>query len=906
MRVSIWALLGCTPQVLAANCWRNTKCAGPSTAAFPGPWDANNYAPTSRTVSPKSILSLPAGDFISTFEETDNIILGPDTTDLVFDFGKEVGGIITVKYTLTGAPATLGLAFTESKKFIGRESDSSNGGTTADGALTANLTTEGAGTYVVPDQKLRGGFRYLTLFLESDSQSTLSIDGIELEISFQPTWSNLRAYQGYFHSSDELLNKIWYAGAYTLQTNSVPGHTGRRDVDLSRGSWFNDAFIGPGDTVLLDGAKRDRWVWIGDMGTAVPPAFVSTGDLESTKNALRAIWENQTPSGILPKAGPPYLSSNSDTYHLWAIVGLYNYYLYTEDSAFVESLWPSYLRAIDYTSAKVLSTGVFNATQTGDWGRLKNGTVAAAANVMFYRALRTGSLLAAWTGKKEDAKRFDKKATALQKAIIEQFWDEKKGALKDSPDNNKLYPQDGNSMALAYDLFPPTSKEASRISDYLESNWTPIGAHVPELPNNVSPFISSIELEGHFRIGRPDRALELIRTAWGWYHNNPNGTESTVIEGYLIDGTFGYRGPSYRNDESYISHAHGWSAGPTSTLTEYMVGLLVTKPRGAEWRLAPAAFNDLTEAEAGFTTGLGKFWAKFTVKGKKAVVEWSTPKGTKGELLIPGQKPKRVKGGKGKTTVRFGPWLYLVSEVFFDVMKRLQMKVTRGRASREEMRSFSISLLVLLLISESYNTHILTTAQQYINMIGQGDGNEPMKPTDQFHAILAYLYEFIFAHGEQKWHSSLWARYWLKRYFGSNGLEYFLVRAIVVASMTSVHCDPNVRLSIKHKTHQDFGTLSGERMNETDPETIEVAELRESCIKTDAMREFVTKLSLVFNAFGKRYDGGKTLGVLNMRLRSWFLMKVLLLQPPHNIGTPLRERLLLPLSASIIQKIRRN
>lgn len=70
-------------------------------------------------------------------------------------------------------------------------------------------------------------------------------------------------------------------------------------------------------------------------------------------------------------------------YHLWAIVGLYNYFLYTQDTAFVEGLWPSYLKAIEYTSGKLTTTGVVNATAKGDWGRLKNGTVSAAANIMF-------------------------------------------------------------------------------------------------------------------------------------------------------------------------------------------------------------------------------------------------------------------------------------------------------------------------------------------------------------------------------------------------------------------------------------------------------------------------------------------------------------------------------------------
>ena len=219
-------------------------------------------------------------------------------------------------------------------------------------------------------------------------------------------------------------------------------------------------------------------------------------------------------------------------------------------------------------------------------------------------------------------------------------------------------------MALAFSFFsqsPLNSSsssnltEAARVSSYLESNWTPIGPEVPELPNNISPFISSIELEGHFASGHADRAVELIRTLWGWYLAHPNGTQSTVPEGYLVDGSWGYRGDrGYRNDPRYVSHAHGWSSGPTSTLTEYAVGLKITKPKGSEWSLRPASFSiqGLEEAQAGFTTALGKFKAAFRVQGKSAIVTWDTPAGTKGWVQLPGEEGSWVEGGRGSLTVK--------------------------------------------------------------------------------------------------------------------------------------------------------------------------------------------------------------------------------------------------------------
>jgi hypothetical protein len=270
---------------------RSGDAQAPVTAAFPGEWESNIKAPTSRTIIPKCVLSLPSGDFLQ--EYSDIVFLESGVEGLVFDFGIEVGGIVTIDFEpLSTSTATLGLAFTEAKDYIGRSSDNSNGGGGQDGALLHVIDSSSPNSYTMPVAKMRGGFRYLTLFLDSSSDLTLKIRRISLEINFQPTWKNLRAYQGYFHCNDELINKIWYSGAYTLQTNCAPANSGRISTS-DRTGWQNDETIGPGSSVLLDGAKRDRWVWIGDMGVAVPTAFVSTGDLDSTKNALLAIYNNQ-------------------------------------------------------------------------------------------------------------------------------------------------------------------------------------------------------------------------------------------------------------------------------------------------------------------------------------------------------------------------------------------------------------------------------------------------------------------------------------------------------------------------------------------------------------------------------------------------------------------------------------
>jgi len=173
----------------AQNCWKDTACSGPDDTAFPGPWESNIYAPSSRSVSPKSILSLQTGEVISSFPG--DAKLSGNGSQLVFDFGIEVGGLVHLKYLSTG-PGALGLAFTEAKNWIGEWSDSSNGKLKGpDGAIYASFNKSGSGTYTMPDLSLRGGFRYLTLFLVTNSTTSVEIKDIQLEIGFEPTWCKI-------------------------------------------------------------------------------------------------------------------------------------------------------------------------------------------------------------------------------------------------------------------------------------------------------------------------------------------------------------------------------------------------------------------------------------------------------------------------------------------------------------------------------------------------------------------------------------------------------------------------------------------------------------------------------------------------------------------------------------------
>jgi hypothetical protein len=561
--------------------------SAPFPAALSG---ADNYAPASRTVTARSVYRTTGS-----VSDPGAVLHGGTTTlhgtgaSLTLDFGEEVGGLVTVHATSgTDSGQQLGLAFTESSQYAGPSSDASNGGGGPDGALTAGLTP-GAG-WTMPQDKLRGGFRYLTLFAQTGG--TIALDKATVHITFAPTMTSLRDYANYFHSSDPLLNRIWYAGAYTVQTNTIAPDTGRVWGPPASG-WDNSATVGTGDAVLVDGAKRDRTVWPGDLGVSVPTEYASLGDVTPTRNALTTLYQHQQASGELPFAGPEVNFYGSDTYHLWTLTGTANYVQYSRDLGWLAGEWGNYVRAMNYSLGKVGSDGLMTVTGTNDWARGGQGGENIEANALLYHALITGAQLAGTQGDSTDAGHWTAVAAVLKDAVNARLWDDAAGQYRDNPGSD-LHPQDGNSLAVWYGIAPPD--RALRVSAALTTNWNQYGATTPEKNGEIGTFPGSMEVQAHLQAGDTSTALALIRREWGYMLTSPLGTGSTFWEGYLANGQLGYGG-------AYMSAAHGWSTGPTSALTFYVLGIQPTTVTG-DYDIAPQP-GDLASAEGSLRTPLG-------------------------------------------------------------------------------------------------------------------------------------------------------------------------------------------------------------------------------------------------------------------------------------------------------------
>ena len=123
----------------------------------------------------------------------------------------------------------------------------------------------------------------------------------------------------------------------------------------------------------MDGAKGDRLVWPGDIIISAPSLFVSTGNLDSIRNAIDSLFPLQQPDGRLPWAGVPFTNPGrfpfSFTYHLYTLLDLYVYYIYSGDVMFVEKYWNQYKRAISWSLGTIDSSGLANVTSSNDWLR---------------------------------------------------------------------------------------------------------------------------------------------------------------------------------------------------------------------------------------------------------------------------------------------------------------------------------------------------------------------------------------------------------------------------------------------------------------------------------------------------------------------------------------------------------
>ena len=478
---------------------------------------------------------------------------------LLLDFGKEIQGGIQL---VTGMPASqkpvrIRVRFGESVSEAMCEIDGKNGATNDHAVRDFQLSLPWLGVAEVGNS----GFRFVRIDLPDDS--------VELqlkEIRAIATYRDI-PYKGSFRCSDERLNQIWQTGAYTVHLNL--------------------------QEYLWDGIKRDRLVWIGDMHPEVMTVNTVFGYNEAVPKSLD-LTRNITPL--------PNWMNGISSYSIWWLLIQRDWFRYQGDWTYLQSQKDYLVDLLKVLISKVDASGRehLDGMRFLDWPSNENPeAINAGLQALMVQAMKYGAELCSLLQEPELASTCLETEARLRKAapqVIKPFL-----ALKKKPT------EPGMKQAAALLAWAGLMDANEADKKYLSQE----GGH------GFSTFYGYYMLRSMALAGNYSGALDIIRSYWGamldmgattfwedfnldWLPNAAPIDEPVPAGKKDIHGDFGaycYKG--FRH-----SLCHGWASGPTSWLTEYVLGVEVLEPGCRVLRIVPH-LADLEWVEGTFPTPKG-------------------------------------------------------------------------------------------------------------------------------------------------------------------------------------------------------------------------------------------------------------------------------------------------------------
>ena len=391
------------------------------------------------------------------------------------------------------------------------------------------------------------GFRFARLDLLS--QGELNLESIRA-ISLMRPMPQL----GSFASSDERLNQIWATAAYTMQLCC--------------------------QDYILDGVKRDRMVWMGDIHPGMMTLMAAFGPQEVFLTSMEwlRVW---TPAD---KHWMNYMPA----YTLWWIRAQHDWYRYTGDLVYLKKQH-DYLKTV--CAKLVKEIGPDNrCALTGflDWPSSTNGkAVKAGMQALMIMAFEDGARMAAAMGDAELQAECRTAAERLRSAVPS--------------------PEGINKQAAALLVLANLGDAKSIYEQVLARNGV----------QGVSAFFGYYMLEAMAKAGDVQRGIDTVRAFWGgmldmwattfweefdvdWTQNAFRIDELPVAGKKDVHGDFG--GYCYKGFRKSL--CHGWASGPAPWLSAHVLGIQVVEPGCKTVRVKPF-LGDLQWAEGSFPTPLG-------------------------------------------------------------------------------------------------------------------------------------------------------------------------------------------------------------------------------------------------------------------------------------------------------------
>jgi hypothetical protein len=533
---------------------------------------------------------------------------------VILDFGNEVGGTpfatVSAWRATTGSSVTLRIATSEALPYL----TASGGVYNNDNGSPLTFSVNGARTYT---GALRGGFRFAAVQLTTPGSVTLTGAGV----NFKAYRATADRYQGYFISSDDQLNRMWYAGAYTAQMDMVP---------TGVASCFNVP-------VIFDGAKRDRAIWSGDLMITNPVAQLSIGSNSAAyvKGSINSIFNLQSSNGRLTSAVGFRGCGAFDyamTYSAYSAIIAIQYYRYTNDTAFINGLRTKLEAATTYHATRLDANGLVVTNDNDYWQTSQSGEVTEYS-LAYYELLQNMIWMEAKAGNAARVTEYTNKANALKTAINARLFNTSTGLYVHTNSRTNVYPLDANMNAIRLGVAPAASVPG--ILNYFKTRWQAHGSQIsqpaPSMADpsghTIEPLNNTWEVMARFGSGDVTGALDLMRRLWG-IQVDPNS-------GYYTGTFWEFVNANGLPSRGFDSLAHAWGAGPTQLLTENVLGATAVNPGYSTWQVNPQA-GTLTWAQGQVPTTRGSLtvkWARDTTG--QFHLQVIAPSGTSGQIWVP-------------------------------------------------------------------------------------------------------------------------------------------------------------------------------------------------------------------------------------------------------------------------------
>lgn len=320
---------------------------------------------------------------------------------------------------------------------------------------------------------------------------------------------------------------------------------------------------------ILDGIKRDRWLWGADVYQSSLMHYYSFFDTKSIKRSMTALF-GKSPFSL-------YINHIMDYTFLW-IICFDDYYRHSGDEKFARENCYKVFEMMEHCLGRRDENGLMDSRPEDwvfvDWADLDNSGEVCCEQMLLIAALKKCVILSEEFGYKDKAERY----RAIYKeteAKLERFWLEDKKGYTYSVRNGKpdgkilMHP---NVFAVLFDLCDDKRKEMIK-QNVLEN---------PDIPKIVTPYMRFYELAALCRIGETKYVMDETINYWG----------AMIKEGAT---TFWERyDPEEKGAEKYAMYGrkygkslcHAWGATPLYIIGRYIVGLKASE-NGKSFTLKP-------------------------------------------------------------------------------------------------------------------------------------------------------------------------------------------------------------------------------------------------------------------------------------------------------------------------------